>query len=190
MEPAKGRPRDTRIDEAVLRATRELISEEGFSATTIQAVARRAGVSAPAIYRRWRSRLDLIMTATAVDLDEESFTPTGDLYVDVKRFVDTYQHQFSRPTFVALPGVLGESANAPDDVSDVVQRLAQGVRPAFRAMLAAASPAVDPDVNPDTVLDVIIGACLYRAAIHPFTGRVAKADDITDLIVRSLRRVP
>ena len=39
----KGRPRDTRIDDAVLRATVELLEEIGYTRLTIPLVAARAG---------------------------------------------------------------------------------------------------------------------------------------------------
>lgn len=63
-QPRSGRPRDNRIDERALTATRELLVERGFEATTIQAVAERASVHASAIYRRWPSRIELIEEAT------------------------------------------------------------------------------------------------------------------------------
>ena len=50
-----GRPRDPRIDAAVLSATAELILEAGYPGVTVAAVAARAGTTPPAIYRRWRS---------------------------------------------------------------------------------------------------------------------------------------
>ena len=52
-----GRPRDPRVDEAVRRAALELLAEIGYQATSIQAIARRAGVSAPSIYRRCCKRI-------------------------------------------------------------------------------------------------------------------------------------
>src|SRR3954467_1668973 len=58
-----GRPRDPRVDEAVRRAALELLVEDGYQATSIQAIARRAGVSAPSIYRRWSSKAELIEAA-------------------------------------------------------------------------------------------------------------------------------
>src|SRR5436309_1989538 len=41
-----GRPRDATIDARVLDAARELLVEQGFDATTVQAIAERAGVHA------------------------------------------------------------------------------------------------------------------------------------------------
>src|SRR4051794_14879902 len=58
--PTVGRPRDPRVEDAVRVATLELLVEEGYQATSIQAIARRAGVSAPTIYRRWANKAELI----------------------------------------------------------------------------------------------------------------------------------
>ncbi|MGX7680298.1 TetR/AcrR family transcriptional regulator [Jatrophihabitans sp. DSM 45814] len=188
-ESTIGRPRDPRIDEAVLKATRELLADEGFAATTVQAVARRAGVGASAIYRRWPSRLELILTATNPSLDELELEPTGDLKTDLRRFVDTYLELFDTPmSRAAFPGILAVRGTENPEYRRLMQDMGQGVRPAFRAVLAAAPhDSVDPSVDPDTVLDVIIGAALYRVFIHPFTERRHPTDDVADLLVRALR---
>ena len=61
--PPLGRPRDPRIDEAVLAATRELLAEVGYKRLSMGLVARRAGVHRPAIYRRWSSKPHLVCEA-------------------------------------------------------------------------------------------------------------------------------
>jgi AcrR family transcriptional regulator len=189
-EPAMGRPRDSRIDEAVLMATRDLLAEEGFAATTVQAVARRAGVGASAIYRRWPSRLELIVTATDPGLDKLELEPTGDLETDLRRFMDAYLELFDTPVSrAAFPGLLAVRGAESVEYRHLMQHMGQGVRPAFRAVLEAAPPgAVNPAVDPDTVLDLIIGAALYRVFIHPFTHRSHPPDDVADLLVRALKR--
>ena len=58
-----GRPRDPRIDGAVLRATVELLSETGYPGLLVSAIAERAGTSKPAIYRRWPSKAHLVHEA-------------------------------------------------------------------------------------------------------------------------------
>ena len=47
-----GRPREERVTRAVLEAVVELVTENGMGALTMDAVAARAGVSKPAMYRR------------------------------------------------------------------------------------------------------------------------------------------
>ena len=58
-----GRPRDPRIDDAVLRATVELLGKSGYADLSVDAIARRAGTSKPAIYRRWPSKAHLVHEA-------------------------------------------------------------------------------------------------------------------------------
>src|SRR6185437_2814601 len=51
--PGAGRPRDRRIDAAILRATADLLVEIGYSNLSMAAVAERAGTTKTALYRRW-----------------------------------------------------------------------------------------------------------------------------------------
>ena len=50
--PARGRPRDPRRREAILEAAAMLLVEVGYDRMTVDALAARAGVSKPTIYRR------------------------------------------------------------------------------------------------------------------------------------------
>ena len=58
-----GRPRDPGLDAAILAATRALLVEHGYQGITMQGVARIAGVHVPAIYRRWRTKFELVEAA-------------------------------------------------------------------------------------------------------------------------------
>src|SRR4051794_8894253 len=53
VPPARGRPRDPRRREAILAAAVALVGELGYDRVTVDALAARAGVSKPTIYRRW-----------------------------------------------------------------------------------------------------------------------------------------
>jgi AcrR family transcriptional regulator len=55
-----GRPRNTGIDDAARAATRQLLMEVGWEGTTLSAVADRAQVSRPALYRRWPTKTHLV----------------------------------------------------------------------------------------------------------------------------------
>jgi len=64
----QGSRRDPSIDTAVLAATRRLLVERGYAATTIDLIATTADVSRPAVYRRWRSKSQLVHEALFPDL--------------------------------------------------------------------------------------------------------------------------
>jgi AcrR family transcriptional regulator len=53
VNAARGRPRDPRRREAILAAAIALVGELGYDRVTVDALAARAGVSKPTIYRRW-----------------------------------------------------------------------------------------------------------------------------------------
>jgi AcrR family transcriptional regulator len=58
-----GRPRDPDISRAILDATIDLLATDGYATLSITDVAQRAGVHKPAVYRRWKSKLELAVAA-------------------------------------------------------------------------------------------------------------------------------
>lgn len=59
----RGRPRDPRLDDAILEATRELVAELGCAGASMSAIADRAGCGKPTIYLRWPNRAAVIQAA-------------------------------------------------------------------------------------------------------------------------------
>src|SRR6516165_9256026 len=82
-----GRPRDPRIDSAVLRATVELLAETGYSGLLVSAIAERAGTSKPAIYRRWPSKAHLVHEAVFPIGEATEIPDTGSLPGDLREMV-------------------------------------------------------------------------------------------------------
>lgn len=78
-----GRPLDPAIDAQLLRATQDLLIEEGFERLTMDAVARRCGASKATIYRRWSSKTALVVAAAAALLEVVEAPDTGDLREDL-----------------------------------------------------------------------------------------------------------
>jgi AcrR family transcriptional regulator len=180
-----GRPRDTSIDARALEATRHLLVEEGFAATTIQAVADRSGVHASAIYRRWPSRIELIEEAAFAGLPSKRVRPTGDLARDLRRFLRAYVATFESPAVrAAMPGLLATSRSV-SRAPEAWRRLS--VRPQFGQILAAAPPgAVDPDVDLDDVFDLLLGAVLVRVVVPPEARTRPPTERTVALLLRAL----
>lgn len=78
-----GRPMNTAIDEQLLRATQDLLIEEGFERLTMDAVARRCGASKATIYRRWPGKTALVVAAAAALFQAPELPDTGDLREDL-----------------------------------------------------------------------------------------------------------
>ena len=80
-----GRPRDPSRDGVIRAAILRLLAEVGYGALTMDAVAAEAGVGKATIYRRWRTKQDLVVD-TIADLNrEEAAAPdTGSLEEDLR----------------------------------------------------------------------------------------------------------
>ena len=80
----KGRPRDSKREDAIAAAAISLIQEVGYERCTIEAIALKAGVSKATIYRRWKNKQEVI--ASAISRHAFSQTPcidTGNLRDDL-----------------------------------------------------------------------------------------------------------
>ena len=115
MPRPAGRPRDRRLDAAVLAATRALLVEVGYRDLSIGAIARRSGVDRPAIYRRWRTKAELVHAAIypAGDLTLR-VRDSGDFARDLRRFARNAVQLFSRPeVMAAIPGLMIDIRHDP-----------------------------------------------------------------------------
>jgi AcrR family transcriptional regulator len=183
-----GRPPDTSISERALAATRELLVERGFDATTIQAVAGRSGVHASAIYRRWPSRIELIEEAVFPGFSPLSVQPTGDLRRDLRRFIRAYMAAFSAPAARAAAAGLLAHHQAPNRPRPPELYLRVSARPQFQDILCAAPPgSIDPAVDPDDVFDMLLGAVLTRALVFTATARQRPIERTVEMILRLLQ---
>jgi AcrR family transcriptional regulator len=166
-----GRPRDSRIDRAVLRATAELIGETGYADVSVDAIARRAGTSKPAIYRRWPSKAHVVHEAVFPVSDATALPDTGSLVGDVREMVRRTAAVLTTPAArAALPGLVGEMAADVTLHAALLQRfgdvLFRGL--ADRLQDAAARGETRPDVTTADLVEALAGttlmALLTRAA--------------------------
>ncbi len=80
-----GRPRDPSRDGVIRAAILSLLAEVGYGALTMDAVAAEAGVGKATIYRRWRTKEDLVVdTISEVNRSEMPVPDTGSLEDDLR----------------------------------------------------------------------------------------------------------
>src|ERR687897_102301 len=89
-----GRPREARADRAILAATLALMADRGVEDLRIDDVAEQAGVGKATIYRRFRSKDELVTAAVAALVGEIAVPDTGsteaDLLALMRNAVDVY----------------------------------------------------------------------------------------------------
>lgn len=134
-----GRPRNRGIDDAVLRATVELLAECSYTDLSVDAIAARAGTSKPAIYRRWRGKAHLVHEAVFPRTASTELPDTGSLEDDVREMLRRTQTVLSTPAaLAALPGLVGEMASDPTLHSALLERFGDVLVGALTAYVDAA----------------------------------------------------
>ena len=182
----QGRPRDARIDRAVLDATAALLHEVGYADLTVAAIADRAGTSRPAVYRRWPSKAHLVHEAAFRDADTTGTTRTGVLETDVRELVRRTCELLSSPLArLAVPGLIAEAAADPTLHARLLERFALQGWIGVEAYLVAAAEAgqVRRDVDAVTVLELAIGAALVALLVRGPEGLTDEWIDRTTAVL-------
>ncbi|PTR28654.1 TetR family transcriptional regulator [Rhodococcus sp. OK519] len=178
-----GRPRDPAKDRAVLVAARRLLGEVGYQQTTITAIARRAEVSAPAIYRRWPTREALLEEAVHGTGGHAFPGPTDDLQADLVTWTRIFLVRAASPAARAgIPGLLADAVSEED--RERLSALQDPVRDAFSARLelAARNGEIPRAVDPSMIFDILSGTTSLRGVIQGSSG----ADEFVESLAGAL----
>lgn len=167
-----GRPRSEEAHQAILDATIGLLAEVGFSALTVESIATRAGVGKATIYRRWPSKLPLVVEAFG-GLPALEDVDTGDLRNDLVTMLRRYLQVFNTtPLAEVLPSLAGERSHNTE--LEVLDSVLKGRR---QPLLAAFERALDrgelsQDLDLELAADLVVGPIAVRlyftgGRIHP-----------------------
>jgi AcrR family transcriptional regulator len=183
----QGSRRDPSIDEAVLAATRMLLVDRGYSATTIDLIAVTAGVSRPAVYRRWTSKAQLVHEAVFPDLGPQP--PADDFIAEITRLCTGAVRMYGDPAVrEAIPGLMVDLRSEPRVRRVISDRLEAAARSQLAATVddAAACGVARRGVNADTLMDVIAGGAWYAVCVRHVTNTERAARELTELVLHGV----
>jgi AcrR family transcriptional regulator len=170
MSVIRGRPRDTALDTAIANATEAVLLSHGYAAVNIDRVAKLAGTTRAAIYRRAKTRGDLIVGLLVSRFGVDPAPDSGSLREDLRLIQELQRSFFNDPVIqAALAGVLSD-AHADDDLSAAFyERFMAPRRASVAAMLARAADRGEIPIpaQPSVVSDLLTGPLLLRAVMTP-----------------------
>lgn len=181
-----GRPRDRHIDEAAITATLEMLKEEGYSGVSVEAVARAAGTSRPAIYRRWSGRAPLVLAAVADRLDVPTAPDTGCTLCDIDESFSVFLTAYRTIRPEVLSALYADCADDPQLRAQYLSTIIEPARTAVGCTLDRAISRGDlrPGIDRDLVLDMVGSLVHYRAMFGPDHLRDDQAERAIELILR------
>ncbi|MFN8624882.1 MAG: TetR/AcrR family transcriptional regulator [Candidatus Binatia bacterium] len=183
-----GRPRSQKAERAIIDATLDILSERGITELTIESVAARAGVGRPTIYRRWPSKLALVMAAI-MTLPELRVPETGTVHGDLRKLAaDTLAILRSSALGRVLPHLLTEiSDDAVLNEAIARYRTERSVPWMAAVRRGIARGDLPPGTHPETLHLLVGGAVMQQSWSGARTRDAAVLDEVVSIVVAGIK---
>ncbi|BBA97098.1 putative TetR family transcriptional regulator [Actinacidiphila reveromycinica] len=154
------------VTDAIRAAVVDELAAVGYGRMSIENIARRAGVGKAAIYRRWPSKLPIVLdVVSALALYGMPAPDTGTLLGDVRQLIGATARLLEHPLAAQIvPDLLAEAARNPE----IAQAAHAAMRHTQRAVAAVVvGHAIERgelagDTDVDLALDLAIGPLYWR----------------------------
>jgi AcrR family transcriptional regulator len=183
----QGSRRDPSIDTAVMAAARRLLVERGYAATTIDLIASTAGVSRPAVYRRWSSKAQLVHEALFPDLGPEA--PEDDFAAEIARLCRGALRMYGDAAVrESIPGLLNDLRSDRHMRRLLSDRLEATARSQLADKLgdAVEGGTARPGIGADTLMDAIAGGAWYAVCVRRIKDVDTAAKELSELLLRGV----
>lgn len=181
-----GRPRSAKSQEAIIRATNELLNEKDGAGLTIEAIAKRAGVGKPTIYRWWPSLADVVLEVLLHQADKQIGVPP---FQSLKETLGQFLRQ-SMKTIADGAGVHLRFLMAHAQQNEAFrERFRENFTAKRRAVLkslllqAVERGEIGSGQNLDLLVDLVFGAMWFRLLTGHDSMDESFADELTEVII-------
>ncbi|MEU9860625.1 TetR/AcrR family transcriptional regulator [Streptomyces sp. NPDC047971] len=183
-----GRPREERVTRAVLDAVVELVAEQGMGAVTMDAVAARAGVSKPSMYRRWPTKQDLVLAAAESRVGPLSVPDMGDFRAELRAVLTARLEAYRTPGVDRLlAGVIATAADPGGDrgaYGEYTARVARETRNIIERGIVRGD--VRPGIDVDAAVTLVASSLVFRMVAEQRMPDERLVDSVVDLMGRAI----
>ena len=178
------KPRSIKVHEAAVAATRDLLSEGGLPAATIDAISARSGVSKATLYKHWPSRTAVAAEAFGRDMSDAVPLPdTGTTAGDLAELVRLVSRFYASPEGTVFSQLLAATVTDEGGAAYFRAWFLAGRRKAVATLWqrGVERREVRADVDVDTATDLLFGPLVFRL----MTGHVPLTDEAADDIAQA-----
>jgi AcrR family transcriptional regulator len=137
--PVPARRRGAELEQTILRAAAEELTESGYTGMTMDRVAWRAGTNKNTIYRRWPNRAALGIAAyRQLAVTTAQLPDTGELRGDVLELMRSANRTWSSPIGGILRALLAGARDDPQLLAQIQEQSADAGSAAWLTILARA----------------------------------------------------
>ena len=189
----RGRPRSEAAAShaAILDAVRALLEETSARDLTMEAVAKRAKVGKPTLYKWWpsKSALILAMFHERMARDSELAVVTGGAEENIRRKMRGIVRAFNGPFGRVLADLIAEGQSEPTLLAELYE---QHMFPRRKAILAdvergMAAGEFAANTDPEAIIDALIGALYYRLLVRFAPLTEPYGDALVDQVLQGAR---
>ena len=172
----------------LLRATAEILIEDGIGAMSIEAVARRSGVAKTTLYRHFGGIDGLVFAAVVASVSEVVVSDTGSLIGDLRKiqhnYLDIASSKVNREVFVWM---LTRAMQSPEAAALFRKERIQPRGPTVVALQRAiARGELSPTTNIELAMHVIQGPLISKRIVDNLDLTDDEFDTLLEMTVRAL----
>jgi AcrR family transcriptional regulator len=177
------------LTDAIREAVLEELAVHGYGRMSIEGVARRAKVGKTTIYRRWDSKLQMVIDVVSAVAVQGMFLPdTGTLRSDLRAILGVAALALRHPLALQIvPDLLAEAARNPE-IARTLETALRDTQLGFSSAVlrrAIERGELSGNADPQLLIDLAIGPLYWRLAVvrsklpkgylDELAGRVAAA---------------
>jgi len=159
---------DLSVDDRLIKAGLELLSERGYKGATTRAIAERAGVAEVTLFRRFGNKANLIAEAVrrmGNTFEKVAMSPSGNLKADLLKLAAGYQRQFEAGGAAVF--ALAVEAAQVDELQEAVR---EALEPRIRAIHdffvhyqhQGKLRAIETDIMVNAFFGPFVGSAFFR----------------------------
>ena len=195
QNPARGpgRPRSQAADDSIRRAALELLDGGGYQALTIEGVAALAGVGKATVYRRYRSKHELLRDLVERFRELDLPVPdTGSVREDLCLIVRNGIELLTTSVWGrALPALVAEQTGDPE-LADVARAFWRSRKDAVGVVFdrGVARGDLRADLDRDLAFDLVVSPMYFRFLVSSDEMPEDLAERIIDEVMGGIASLP
>jgi len=186
-----GRPRDEKRDEAIQSAAIELMQEVGYERCTIEAIAAKAHASKATIYRRWKNKQELLLSAVT----RHTFCTTpeinqGNLREDLIEMISERIKNLKGPDGAVVSVLLTAAKNDPELGKLIPSSIRENQDDSVMHIIERGIKRgeISKDANVELLLEILPGIFTYRIFMtHQSVNRKFIEQLVDGILIPSLQ---